>query len=127
MARSHVMHPCTYHNNHIVCSSKQCYGVHLKSELYSWAHNPCYVELNYCLYVQAFEAAWAAACKVEASTVLVPSEHEFVVGPISFSGPNCIANILFQVTLLLIPKCIQHCDPHSPDVSPPKFEPSPKL
>jgi hypothetical protein len=54
--------------------------------------------------VQAFEAAWAAACKVEASTVLVPSELEFVVGPISFSGPNCKTNILFQVTLLLIPK-----------------------
>ncbi|CAM0953594.1 unnamed protein product [Alopecurus aequalis] len=46
---------------------------------------------------QAFEAAWAAACKVEASTVLVPSEHEFVVGPISFSGPNCKPNILFQL------------------------------
>lgn len=46
---------------------------------------------------QAFEAAWAAACKVEASTVLVPSEFEFVVGPISFSGPNCKPNILFQL------------------------------
>ncbi|XP_062180882.1 polygalacturonase At1g48100-like isoform X1 [Phragmites australis] len=46
---------------------------------------------------QAFEAAWAAACKVEASTVLVPSELEFVVGPISFSGPYCKRNILFQL------------------------------
>lgn len=46
---------------------------------------------------QAFEAAWAAACKVEASTVLVPSGLEFVVGPISFSGPYCKPNILFQV------------------------------
>ncbi|CAN6341141.1 unnamed protein product [Urochloa humidicola] len=46
---------------------------------------------------QAFEAAWAAACKVEASTVLVPSELEFVVGPISFSGPYCKPNILFQL------------------------------
>nr|AAT39158.1 putative polygalacturonase [Oryza sativa Japonica Group]AAU10689.1 putative polygalacturonase [Oryza sativa Japonica Group] len=46
---------------------------------------------------QAFEEAWAAACKVEASTVLVPSELEFVVGPISFSGPYCKPNILFQL------------------------------
>ncbi|KAI5020546.1 hypothetical protein ZWY2020_045434 [Hordeum vulgare] len=46
---------------------------------------------------QAFEAAWAAACKVEASTVLVPPELEFVVGPISFSGPNCKPNIIFQL------------------------------
>ncbi|KAL6618714.1 hypothetical protein ACP70R_033853 [Stipagrostis hirtigluma subsp. patula] len=46
---------------------------------------------------QAFQEAWAAACKVEASTVLVPSELEFVVGPISFSGPYCKRNILFQL------------------------------
>ncbi|KAL5203506.1 hypothetical protein ABZP36_014458 [Zizania latifolia] len=46
---------------------------------------------------QSFEAAWAAACKVEESTVLVPSELEFVVGPISFSGPCCKPNILFQL------------------------------
>ena len=38
---------------------------------------------------------------MEASTVLVPSELEFVVGPISFSGPYCKPNILFQVNLLL--------------------------
>ncbi|KAL5231137.1 hypothetical protein ABZP36_029913 [Zizania latifolia] len=56
---------------------------------------------------QAFEAAWAAACKVEASTVVVPSELEFVVGPISFSGPYCKPNILFQVILILILKSIQ--------------------
>ncbi|CAD6332761.1 unnamed protein product [Miscanthus lutarioriparius] len=46
---------------------------------------------------QAFQAAWAAACKVEASTILVPSELQFVVGPISFSGPYCKPNILFQL------------------------------
>ncbi|KAG8069385.1 hypothetical protein GUJ93_ZPchr0005g15642 [Zizania palustris] len=46
---------------------------------------------------QSFEAAWAAACKVEESTVLVPSELEFVVGPISFFGPYCKPNILFQL------------------------------
>ncbi|XP_037427855.1 polygalacturonase At1g48100-like isoform X2 [Triticum dicoccoides] len=46
---------------------------------------------------QAFEAAWAAACKVEASTVLVPPELEFLVGPISFSGPNCKPNTIFQL------------------------------
>ncbi|KAB1207892.1 hypothetical protein CJ030_MR7G024254 [Morella rubra] len=46
---------------------------------------------------KAFQAAWAAACKVEASTVIVPSESEFLVGPISFSGPYCQANIVFQL------------------------------
>ncbi|KAF3431247.1 hypothetical protein FNV43_RR25977 [Rhamnella rubrinervis] len=46
---------------------------------------------------KAFQAAWAAACKVEASTLLVPSGSQFLVGPISFSGPYCQANILFQV------------------------------
>ncbi|KAJ1264233.1 hypothetical protein BS78_09G247500 [Paspalum vaginatum] len=53
---------------------------------------------------QAFEAAWAAACKVEASTVLVPSELEFVVGPISFSGPYCKPNILFQLDGTILAK-----------------------
>jgi hypothetical protein len=52
---------------------------------------------NELLYMQAFQAAWAAACKQGASTVLVPSELEFLVGPISFSGPYCKPNILFQV------------------------------
>ncbi|VAH61976.1 unnamed protein product [Triticum turgidum subsp. durum] len=46
---------------------------------------------------KAFQAAWAAACKLGASTVLVPSELEFLVGPISFSGPYCKPNILFQL------------------------------
>lgn len=47
--------------------------------------------------MQAFEDAWAAACKVEGSTVVVPAEFEFLVGPISFSGPYCQPNIVFQV------------------------------
>ncbi|CAO2179064.1 unnamed protein product [Urochloa humidicola] len=46
---------------------------------------------------EAFEGAWAAACKQGASTVLVPPELEFLVGPISFSGPYCKPNILFQL------------------------------
>ncbi|KAK4785435.1 hypothetical protein SAY86_002124 [Trapa natans] len=46
---------------------------------------------------KAFEGAWAAACKVEASTVLVPEGYEFLVGPISFSGPYCQADITFQL------------------------------
>ncbi|XP_044480688.1 polygalacturonase At1g48100-like isoform X1 [Mangifera indica] len=46
---------------------------------------------------KAFEAAWAAACKVEASTVNVPAQFVFLVGPISFSGPYCQRNILFQL------------------------------
>ena len=47
--------------------------------------------------IQAFEAAWAAACKLEASTVIVPLGSVFLVGPISFSGPNCQPKIVFQV------------------------------
>ncbi|KAL7133103.1 hypothetical protein ABFS83_12G118500 [Erythranthe nasuta] len=46
---------------------------------------------------QAFRAAWAAACKIEASTVSVPAEYVFLVGPISFSGPYCQYNIVFQL------------------------------
>ncbi|XP_025815847.1 polygalacturonase At1g48100-like [Panicum hallii] len=46
---------------------------------------------------KAFEGAWAAACKQGASTVLVPRELEFLVGPISFSGPYCKPNIVFQL------------------------------
>lgn len=50
-----------------------------------------------CLIMQAFQGAWADACKVEASSLIVPSGYEFLVGPISFSGPYCQRNILFQV------------------------------
>ncbi|CAH9087871.1 unnamed protein product [Cuscuta epithymum] len=46
---------------------------------------------------KAFQATWGAACKVEASTVMVPSEHVFLVGPTSFSGPYCQHNIVFQL------------------------------
>ncbi|XP_010924274.2 polygalacturonase At1g48100 [Elaeis guineensis] len=46
---------------------------------------------------KAFEAAWAAACKVEASTMVVPAEFRFLVRPISFSGPYCQPNIVFQL------------------------------
>ncbi|KAK1268859.1 Polygalacturonase [Acorus gramineus] len=46
---------------------------------------------------KAFQAAWASACKVEASTVVVPSKSVFLVGPISFSGPYCQQNIVFQL------------------------------
>ncbi|KAL6969441.1 galacturonan 1,4-alpha-galacturonidase [Sarracenia purpurea var. burkii] len=46
---------------------------------------------------KAFQAAWAAACKVEASTIMVPSKFTFLVGPISFSGPYCQPNIVFQL------------------------------
>ncbi|PIN09766.1 Polygalacturonase [Handroanthus impetiginosus] len=46
---------------------------------------------------KAFQAAWAAACKVEASVINVPAKYVFLVGPISFSGPYCQHNIVFQV------------------------------
>ncbi|KAG8383181.1 hypothetical protein BUALT_Bualt05G0157900 [Buddleja alternifolia] len=46
---------------------------------------------------KAFQAAWAAACKVEASIINVPAKYTFLVGPISFSGPYCQHNIVFQL------------------------------
>ncbi|KAL5796989.1 hypothetical protein ACOSQ2_001809 [Xanthoceras sorbifolium] len=46
---------------------------------------------------KAFEATWAAACKVAASTMVVPPGSVFFVGPISFSGPDCQPNIVFQL------------------------------
>ncbi|XP_027359286.1 polygalacturonase At1g48100 [Abrus precatorius] len=46
---------------------------------------------------KAFEDAWVAACKVEASTMVVPSGSVFLVKPITFSGPNCQQNIVFQL------------------------------
>ncbi|KAL2926499.1 hypothetical protein RDABS01_006741 [Bienertia sinuspersici] len=49
-----------------------------------------------CDDTKAFLAAWAAACKVESSTMLIPSGYKFLVGIISFSGP-CQRNIIFQV------------------------------
>lgn len=46
---------------------------------------------------QAFQATWAAACEVEISTMIIPSDYEFLMGPISFDGPYCQKNIVFQV------------------------------
>ncbi|KAF8010968.1 hypothetical protein BT93_J1564 [Corymbia citriodora subsp. variegata] len=46
---------------------------------------------------QAFLAAWAAACKIESSTILVPSKSVFLLSPISFAGPNCKSKITFQL------------------------------
>ena len=50
---------------------------------------------------QAFEDAWVAACKVEGSTVMVPADYVFFVGPISFSGPYCQPDIVFQVNIIV--------------------------
>nr|ABV25004.1 polygalacturonase 7 [Oncidium hybrid cultivar] len=46
---------------------------------------------------KAFEDAWMSACQVEASTVQIPSDYTFLIGPISFSGPYCQPNIIFQL------------------------------
>ncbi|KAL4581613.1 hypothetical protein LXL04_006136 [Taraxacum kok-saghyz] len=46
---------------------------------------------------KAFEAAWLAACKLEASTMIIPKGSVFLIKPISFSGPNCESNIVFQL------------------------------
>ncbi|KAG6521310.1 hypothetical protein ZIOFF_018425 [Zingiber officinale] len=51
---------------------------------------------------QAFEAAWAAACKAGDSVLVVIAEFEFLVGPISFSGPYCQPNIVFQLDGMII-------------------------
>ncbi|KAF3332783.1 polygalacturonase [Carex littledalei] len=45
---------------------------------------------------KAFQDTWAAACKIAASTMVVPSNYEFLVGPISFAGPVCQPNLVFQ-------------------------------
>ncbi|KAI5604750.1 hypothetical protein BDE02_01G308400 [Populus trichocarpa] len=46
---------------------------------------------------EAFGATWAAACKVEASTMIVPSGYVFLLHSVSFSGPGCEADIVFQL------------------------------
>ncbi|XP_074274440.1 polygalacturonase At1g48100 isoform X2 [Silene latifolia] len=46
---------------------------------------------------QAFQDAWEQACKVQSSTMLIPYGYQFLVGPISFSGPYCQKDIIFQV------------------------------
>ncbi|MFS8003382.1 putative endo-polygalacturonase [Helianthus anomalus] len=46
---------------------------------------------------KAFEGAWAAACKVTGSKIIVPSPYKFLLGPITFSGPYCQHNIIFQI------------------------------
>ncbi|KAL8236588.1 hypothetical protein R6Q59_017669 [Mikania micrantha] len=46
---------------------------------------------------KAFEEAWVAACKLEASTLVVPKGSVFLINPISFSGPDCDPNIVFQL------------------------------
>ncbi|TXG54679.1 hypothetical protein EZV62_019935 [Acer yangbiense] len=46
---------------------------------------------------KAFLATWAAACKMEASTMVVPSGSVFFLGPITFSGSGCQPNIVFQL------------------------------
>ncbi|CAL1358082.1 unnamed protein product [Linum trigynum] len=46
---------------------------------------------------KAFESAWAEACQVEGSTIEVPSGYVFLLQPISFSGPDCASNLIFQL------------------------------
>ncbi|XP_028801762.1 uncharacterized protein LOC114756951 [Neltuma alba] len=51
---------------------------------------------------KAFQDRWVAACKMEASTMLVLANYIFKVGPISFSGPYCKSNIVFQLDGIII-------------------------
>ena len=52
-------------------------------------------------YVQAFSAAWKAACSAgtQNPTVVVPSSKDFLVYPLTFQGPCKSSNISFQVTI----------------------------
>ncbi|GLJ05381.1 hypothetical protein SUGI_0017180 [Cryptomeria japonica] len=45
---------------------------------------------------KAFLATWQAVCAKESSTLLIPADCRFLVGPITFSGP-CQSNIVFKV------------------------------
>ncbi|XP_022944796.1 polygalacturonase At1g48100-like [Cucurbita moschata] len=46
---------------------------------------------------KAFQDTWKASCKVAASTFIVPSNYVFLLSPISFSGPYCQPDIIFQL------------------------------
>lgn len=45
--------------------------------------------------VQALEAAWEAACKVQGATLKIP-EFQFLINPLTLQGP-CMPNFVFQV------------------------------
>ncbi|GLJ05361.1 hypothetical protein SUGI_0016840 [Cryptomeria japonica] len=45
---------------------------------------------------EAFQAAWTSACEQNSSTLLIPADYNFLVGPLTFSGP-CNSNVLFKV------------------------------
>lgn len=47
---------------------------------------------------EAFREAWKAACSVESSTLLVPSDGVFMITSTIFSGP-CQPGLVFQVIL----------------------------
>ncbi|KAF3637451.1 hypothetical protein FXO38_23693 [Capsicum annuum] len=49
---------------------------------------------------KAFEATWIEACNDEGSTIMVPTDYGFLVGPIIFSGLHCEENIVFQFSVL---------------------------
>jgi len=76
----------------------------------NWSSLTCFpflVEMK----MQAFEATWGAACKVEASTMLIPADYTFYVGPIVFSGPYCKPRIVFQVAFFLHERRVQLLTP----------------
>ena len=59
-----------------------------------------YKLLKIMYYVQAFSAAWKAACSATTQnpTVVVPSSRNFLVYPLIFYGPCKSSQISFQVT-----------------------------
>jgi hypothetical protein len=46
--------------------------------------------------VQAFQRAWALACRTPSAIILVPAEGRFSLRPSVFAGP-CASNLLLQV------------------------------
>lgn len=59
------------------------------------------ITINCLIIAQAFQETWEEACKLKGSTMVVPSDYTFLVGPISFSGKNCQPNIVFQASSFL--------------------------
>ncbi|KAJ3695646.1 hypothetical protein LUZ60_001023 [Juncus effusus] len=55
---------------------------------------------------QALLFAWKAACSVHKATLLVPSQYQFLVNPVTFQGP-CNSSLIFQIDgIILAPQSI---------------------
>lgn len=73
-----------------------CYIEHWSSELFMWSYSKTFFM---CVHVQAFKAAWKAACLVPRATIELPSEFKFLVRPVTLQGP-CMPHLVLQVLSL---------------------------